>query len=82
LERQTEFREWLLIIHEAHRRHTKRDVWICEATFKENGKVNKNKCVYWHDKIPHQMMEEGHIVPGVTDCAGMWAENVIVPLVL
>jgi uncharacterized protein YegL len=52
-DRQKEFREWFIIIHDADPRYTKKDLWTYEATFETNGRVNKNKCIYWSDKNLH-----------------------------
>jgi hypothetical protein len=51
-------------------------LWIGEACFKLNVCVNRQNCVYWSDKNPHEIIQEELNVPGVTVWAGIWSQIV------
>ena len=54
-------------------------VWLCEATFKVNGTINRHNCVYWANENPNIIDEKTVDLPGVAVWCGLSSRGLIGP---
>ena len=52
-------------------------VWLYEATFKLNGTIDWNNCVYWANENPNVVEEKTANVPGVAVWCGLCSRGLI-----
>jgi hypothetical protein len=77
--RRVEFSEWVLFRCEAEPDFPRRILWTDEASFKLNGRINRQDSVYWSDSNLQEVIQEELNVPGLTVRAGIWSGGIVGP---
>ncbi|CAF3819549.1 unnamed protein product [Rotaria sp. Silwood1] len=75
-DRRLKFCEWILNSTQEDPTLLGRILWMDEATFQINGRVNRHNCVYWSETNPHFIIEQELNVPQVIVWRRIWSNDV------